>query len=181
MIEASDSAPARRSSGNSDSPIGLDDRNHFPGVLRLRPNRISPVISKKHKRRTGCHREIAPDQDARCPATASIRVLPGGTPRITASLISRRRSSSADIRSASESATSTLRRPGTLAAPPHPWPGSAEQARCHSKGDTVCASVRAVAVAEIREARQGLPDLGGATLRTGVGQPKAGVLRVEAS
>jgi len=28
-------------------PIGLDDRNHFPGVLRLRPNRISPVVSKK--------------------------------------------------------------------------------------------------------------------------------------
>jgi len=28
------------------APIGLDDRNYFPGVLRLRPNRISPVVSK---------------------------------------------------------------------------------------------------------------------------------------
>jgi len=28
--------------------IGLDDRNHFPGVLRLRSNRISPVVSKTH-------------------------------------------------------------------------------------------------------------------------------------
>ena len=46
-------------------PIGLDDRNHFPGVLRLRPNRISPVASKNSGSSGGLKKPSRPTRISR--------------------------------------------------------------------------------------------------------------------
>src|SRR5215470_2206215 len=45
----------------------FDDRNHFPGVLRLRPNRISPVVSKNSGSSKGLKR---PSRPTRIPRSA---------------------------------------------------------------------------------------------------------------